>query len=66
MLLINGKAQTPEPMPQNLKQLIDQYGLAGKRLIIEHNGQVILPERWAETPIKDGDQIELIQLVGGG
>lgn len=66
MLLINGKEKELNPMPQNLKQLIEQYGLSGKRIIIEHNGKVILPKHWEDTSIQDGDQIELIQLVGGG
>lgn len=66
MLRINGKDLRFDPMPENLKQLIAQYGLTGKRIIIEHNGKVILPKDWESTPVQAGDQIELIQLVGGG
>lgn len=37
-----------------------------KLVIAEHNGVVVKNRDWAQTPVKDGDTIELVTFVGGG
>ena len=54
-------------MPQlNVAELVDKLGLTGKRLAIECNGEIVPRSRFAETPLRDGDKLEIVGAVGGG
>lgn len=66
MLYLNDSLREFTPMPETIKQLIIQLGLENRRLIIEHNGTVILPEQYSKTLLTDRDRIEIIHFVGGG
>ena len=46
--------------------LIAQQQLAGQRVAVELNGDVVQRSRWAEVALKDGDQVELVRAIGGG
>ncbi len=61
-LTINGK---PEEFQESLslKQLLALKNLPQKNMIAEINGQILTQE---DTLLKNGDIIELIQMVGGG
>ena len=47
-------------------QLLDELDLAGKRLAIERNGQIVPRSTFAATSLADGDRIEVVIAVGGG
>lgn len=49
-----------------LQQLVESLTLTGKRFAVEQNQQLIPKSRLADTPLNAGDQIEIIQAVGGG
>ena len=34
--------------------------------IVVLNDEVIKPEDWAETPIRDGDELQILVMLGGG
>ena len=62
---ING--QTKElTSSANLKEIISQFCKDSSRIISEHNGNIVKCSQWQDTPIKDGDTIELVSFVGGG
>ena len=64
-IIING--QTKElTSAANLKDVIAQFGKESGRIISEVNGNIIKSSQWQDTPVKDGDTIELVTLVGGG
>jgi sulfur carrier protein len=64
-LSINGvPKQFPEPL--NLRQLVEVLGLAGRRVAIEHNGEIVPRSGFAETGLEDGDTLEIVIAVGGG
>lgn len=46
--------------------LITQQQLAGQRVAVELNGDVLPRSRWGEVALKDGDQVELVRAIGGG
>ena len=54
------------PAPLTFSQLVDALELAGKRLAIERNGEIVPRSRFAETRLSDGDRIEVVIAVGGG
>jgi sulfur carrier protein len=64
-LTVNG--QTHElPGPLSVSALLEHLALAGKRIAVERNGQVVPRSLHPETPLCDGDRLEIIVAVGGG
>jgi len=62
---INGKSRSVAP-ERALSGLLEDLEVAAETVVIEHNGKVIPRDRFAETPVVEGDEIELIRLMGGG
>lgn len=46
--------------------LLEQRGLAGKRVAVERNGQIVPRGLHAQTVLAEGDRIEIVVAVGGG
>ena len=51
---------------RTLAELVEQLALKGDRVAVEQNREIVPRERWAETPLKDGDRLEIVHFVGGG
>jgi thiamine biosynthesis protein ThiS len=64
-LIINGETREFQDAP-HLLSLVDQLGMKGDRVAIELNGDLIPRERWNETPLAEGDKLEIVHFVGGG
>lgn len=64
-LTVNGAARKL-PEATSVAQLLEQLGLAGKRLAVERNGQIVPRGLHVETRLTSGDQIEIVVAVGGG
>ncbi len=47
-------------------QLVAQLGLAGKRLAVEVNRDIVPRSEHATRMLRDGDRIEIIHAIGGG
>ena len=62
---INGAARQ-FPAALNFSQLVGELGLAGKRIAIERNGEIVPKSRYGDTQLTDGDQLEVVVAVGGG
>ncbi len=67
-LTINGVPRhfAPETMPATLAELLDELGVAAATVVAEVDGAIVGPERFAATPVADGQTVELIKLMGGG
>ena len=63
-LTINGDSRTTAA--QTLSDLVAELGMKPDRVAIELNRDIVSRERWAETRLKDGDQLEIVHFVGGG
>ena len=64
-VIINGEPQQlPEPI--TVAALLAARGLAGKRVAVERNGEIVPKSRHAETALASGDHIEIVVAVGGG
>lgn len=50
----------------NLKELIGRYSQNTPHVIAEINGTVVKSPQWEETPLREGDTIELVSFIGGG
>jgi sulfur carrier protein len=64
-LTINGEPHDfAEPLI--IARLIDQMGLAGKRIAIERNGEIVPRSAFDAVELRDGDALEIVVAVGGG
>jgi thiamine biosynthesis protein ThiS len=52
--------------PLTVSALLDQLGVDPRRVAIEHNLNVIKRASYDNTRIEEGDQIEIVNFVGGG
>jgi len=50
----------------SVADLIKSLGYAGKRIAVEHNGEIVPKSRHADVFLSEGDQIEVVVAVGGG
>ena len=62
---VNGAAQAFEP-DTSVTALLERLQLAGKRIAVERNGEIVPRSRYAETTLEDGDRLEIVVAVGGG
>ena len=65
-ILLNGHRRELEGNQPNVAKLIREIGLEGKRIAVERNGEIVPRSRYAETPLADGDKLEIVGAVGGG
>jgi len=61
---ING--QDKEVSAATVAELVEQLGLKGDRVAIELNRDIVSRAKWAETPLHEGDKLEMVHFVGGG
>jgi sulfur carrier protein len=47
-------------------QLLDEMGLAGRRVAVEVNREIIPGSMHAEYTLQAEDQVEVVQAIGGG
>ena len=52
------------PAPLSCQQLIEK--LAGKRVALERNGEIVPRSRFGNQQLADGDRLEIVVAVGGG
>ncbi len=64
-LTVNGEARRFE-QPLNCQQLLEGLHLAGKRVALERNGEIVPRSRLGEQILADGDKLEIVVAVGGG
>jgi sulfur carrier protein len=64
-IVVNGTEHTIDE-GITLVQLIDQMGLAGKRVAVERNREIVPRAKHGAVAVAAGDRIELVTFVGGG
>jgi len=64
-LTINGEYRQFDA-PLNCADLIARLELAGKRIAIERNGEIVPRSRYGEQALAEGDKLEIVVAVGGG
>ncbi len=63
-LTINGESRVL--VAGTLSGLVEQFGMKPDRVAIELNREIVPRDRWPQTALKDGDQLEIVHFVGGG
>ncbi|MBB6734257.1 sulfur carrier protein ThiS [Cohnella zeiphila] len=63
-LTINGITQQLEV--RTVGDVIAHFGLEGKPVVVEADGEIVDRERWGEAELRQGMKLELVHFVGGG
>jgi thiamine biosynthesis protein ThiS len=64
-LQINGELRDFSS-PLSVVSLIEQLGMKPDRVAVELNHDIVARDRWASTPLAEGDRLEIVHFVGGG
>ena len=64
-ITVNGEPRQLEA-PVNCAELLARLDLAGKRVALERNGEIVPRSRHAQQQVVDGDHLEIVVAVGGG
>ncbi len=65
VLQINGK-RVELDMPTPLLTYLDRLGVNARAVAVEHNGMIIERADYANVNLKEGDNVEIVRMVGGG
>ena len=64
-ILLNG-ANTELPADLTARELVEHLELAGKRIAMEVNGEIVPRSVYATHQFRDGDKVEIVHAIGGG
>lgn len=64
-IILNGLSKRFAP-PLTVTALLEREGLAGKRVAVERNGEIVPRSQHATTELAVGDRLEIVVAVGGG
>jgi sulfur carrier protein len=62
---VNGAAHRLEHAV-NVRELLERLSMAGKKVAVERNGEIVPKSAHSDTVVEDGDQLEIVVAVGGG
>jgi thiamine biosynthesis protein ThiS len=52
--------------PLTVSELLNRLEIDARRVAVEHNLVVLKRAAFGETLVRDGDQVEIVNFVGGG
>lgn len=64
-IFLNG-TEYPLDLPLTIAELLDRLNLAGQRVAVELNLQIVPRSQHADTRLQDGDRVEIVHAIGGG
>ncbi|GHB12533.1 sulfur carrier protein ThiS [Salinicola rhizosphaerae] len=62
---LNGEPRTLGE-DRTLTDLVESLGLAGRRIAIEVNEEIVPRSQHAQTRLNAGDRVEIVHAIGGG
>jgi thiamine biosynthesis protein ThiS len=67
-LRVNGQVRQfeSEEMPDTVSTLVEKLGIAASTVVAEVDGRIVRPPEFEQTPLSEGQSIELIKFMGGG
>lgn len=64
-ITVNGETRVFEG-PISVTALLQDLRIAGEKVAVEHNLEIVPKSAYHERQICDGDRIEIVQFIGGG
>ncbi|MDM7461156.1 MAG: sulfur carrier protein ThiS [bacterium] len=62
---INGK-ERELPDGATLMQLLEERGIDPRTVVVEYNYTIVPRDRYGEITLRDGDNLEIVQMTAGG
>ena len=65
---VNGEEKKIELDQENalLSKALDSMGYKSNTIVVELNNLIINSLKWEKVKLKDGDNLEIVSIVGGG
>ena len=65
---VNGEEKKIELDQKNvlLSKALNQMGYKPNTIVVELNNLIINSMKWGKVKLKDGDNLEIVSIVGGG
>ena len=63
-LVVNGESR--ETNARNVTELIHEYDLEPRHVAVMINRKIVKRKTFGEQPLTDGDQVEILSIIGGG
>ena len=64
-LTVNGKPRDVQGAA-TIREFLEANSVKLALVAVEHNGEIIRRDRFGEVALAEGDQLEIIHMVGGG
>ena len=64
-IILNGEPYTVD-QPLTIVALLERLEIDARRVAVEHNLTIIKRQRFPDVIVGDGDQVEIVNFVGGG
>jgi len=64
-ITINGEAKSFDAT-LTVEQLLGEIGLDHRKVAVERNLEIVPKSSYPETPLNDGDKLEIVHFIGGG
>ena len=62
---LNGETREIDRV-SDVSAVLDKFELPAKRIAVELNGEIVARVKWRDTPVNEGDRLEVVHFVGGG
>ncbi len=66
MIQISVNSASREVGADTIDKLVTELGLPAPLVLVEHNGNALRRHEWPETPLQNGDGIEILRISAGG
>jgi sulfur carrier protein len=63
-ITVNGCSETIDD--GSIADFLAGKGLTGDGVVVEHNYQIVKRDKWPETLLRENDNLEVLNFVGGG
>ncbi len=64
-LWVNGEERSLGEVA-DVAALVAALGLDGRKVAVERNLEIVPRSTYAQTPVGEGDRIEIVHFIGGG
>jgi len=62
---VNGSAHRFDKQV-NVRELLERLAMAGKKVAVERNGEIVPKGSHQQVVLENGDRLEIVVAVGGG
>ena len=65
---VNGEERKIDLMQENalLSETLESMGYKSNTIVVELNDLIVNSKKWDEVRVKNGDNLEIVSIVGGG